>query len=45
MDGADNGDISGTGLGNGGRREILVDSLSTAVNTFWNDSQYGIRRH
>lgn len=36
-DGADNGDISGTGLGNITRRGILVDSLSTAVNTFWND--------
>ena len=36
-DGADNGDISGTGLGNIGRRGILVDSLSSAVNTFWND--------
>ena len=36
-DGADNGDISGTGLGNISRRGILVDSLSSAVNTFWND--------
>lgn len=36
-DGADNGDISGTGLGNITRRGILVDSLSSAVNTFWND--------
>ena len=36
-DGADNGDISGTGLGNIGRRGILVDSLSSSVNTFWND--------
>lgn len=36
-DGADNGDISGTGLGNINRRGILVDSLSSAVNTFWND--------
>ena len=33
----DNGDISGTGLGNITRRGILVDSLSSAVNTFWND--------
>lgn len=33
----ENGDISGTGLGNITRRGILVDSLSTAVNTFWND--------
>jgi hypothetical protein len=37
-DDVSNGDISGTGLNNSTRREILIDSLSTAVQTFWTDN-------
>ena len=36
-DAADNLDISGTGLGNTGRREYLINDLSDQVFTFWND--------
>ena len=36
-DAADNLDISGTGLGNTGRREYLINDLSDQLFTFWND--------
>jgi hypothetical protein len=36
-DGADNGDISGSGLGNSARREVLINSLQTEVEAHWND--------
>ena len=36
-DAADNLDISGTGLGNTGRREYLINDLSDQIFTFWND--------
>lgn len=36
-DASDNLDISGTGLGNTGRREYLINDLSDQVFTFWND--------
>ena len=36
-DGADNGDISGSGLGNSARRELLIASLQTQVEAHWND--------
>lgn len=36
-DDSDNLDISGTGLGNTGRREYLINDLSDQIFTFWND--------
>ena len=36
-DGSLNGDISGSGLGNSARRELLINSLKTEVETHWND--------
>jgi hypothetical protein len=36
-DGADNGDISGSGLNNSARREVLIDSLKTEAVKHWND--------
>lgn len=36
-DDSDNLDISGTGLGNTGRREYLINDLSDQLFTFWND--------
>ena len=36
-DASDNLDISGTGLGNTGRREYLINDLSDQLFTFWND--------
>lgn len=36
-DGADNGDISGSGLNNSARREVLIASLETQVEDHWNE--------
>lgn len=36
-DGADANDISGSGLGNSARRELLIASLQTEVEAHWND--------
>lgn len=36
-DGSLNGDISGSGLGNSARRELLINSLKTEVEAHWND--------
>jgi len=36
-DGADANDISGSGLNNSARRQLLIDSLQTEVEAHWND--------
>lgn len=36
-DDSDAFDISGTGLGNSTRREVLINSLKTQVESFWNE--------